>query len=240
VQQLHIAMIGQRGVPATFGGVEHHVEELGSRMAALGHDIVIFCRKGDARDSPREHLGMRLWQVPTVRGKGFAAIVHSALSTAVAVAAGFDVIHYHAVGPTLLAPLPRYLARAKVISTVHGLDAERAKWGPTARAVLLAGTWVSGHVPDATIAVSQAIATHYRRRYRREASYIPNGVTPRPVRPARQIARDWGLRERSYVLFVGRIVPEKAPDLLVRAFRRTPSDLSLVVTGGSSDTDSYM
>ena len=238
---LRICMIGQRGVPATFGGIERHVEELGSRLAACGHEVNIFCRPGYVPDARRHHLGMNLRYVPTVATKHLEAISHSALSTLVAMAGRPDIIHYHGVGPALLAPIPRCLGRAKVVATVHALDADRAKWGRPARQVLQAGSWLCARVPDATISVSQAIAEHYRDRYRRKVSYIPNGVTPRAPRTAREIVQRFGLHPGRYVLFVGRLVPEKAPDLLIGAFRHIAGDdLRLVVAGGSSFTDEYV
>jgi glycosyltransferase involved in cell wall biosynthesis len=151
-----------------------------------------------------------------------------------------DVLHYHALGPGLLAFLPRALSSSGVVLTVHGLDHQRAKWGSTARAVLRAGEWLSARVPDATIVVSRALADHYRARHRREPWVVPNGVEPRPARPPREIVPRLGLRPRSYLLFVGRLVPEKAPDLLIRAFGRLPGDLRLVIAGGSSFTDGFV
>jgi glycosyltransferase involved in cell wall biosynthesis len=235
---MRIAMIGQKGLPATYGGIEHHVEELGTRLAARGHDITVFCRTSYANGG-RDHGGMRLRHVPTVSTKHLDAVVHSALSTLASMTDPPDIVHYHALGPGLLAPLPRYLSRSKVVLTVHGLDHERAKWGVGAQAVLRTAAWMSARVPDATIGVSQALAEHYRSKYGRPIACIPNGVTPRPPRPAAEIMTRFGLVEGSYLLFVGRLVPEKAPDLLIRAFRHVRDDVRLVIVGGSSFTDRY-
>jgi glycosyltransferase involved in cell wall biosynthesis len=106
--------------------------------------------------------------------------------------------------------------------------------------VLSTAEWMSAKVPDATIVVSKDLQRHYTDAYGRQTWYIPNGVEPRDRLPAQEISRRWGLTEGSYILFVGRLVPEKAPDLLIRAFRRIPGDLRLVVAGGSSFTDDYV
>jgi len=240
VSPLRIAMIGQRGVPATFGGIEHHVEELGARLAARGHEVIVYCRTNYAADRPPSFRGMRLRHLPTLSRKHLDAIVHSALSSVDAALRRVDVVHYHAVGPGIPAILPRYLSPSKVVLTVHGLDAERAKWGPAARAVLRTATWMSARVPDATIVVSRALAEHYRARYRRVTTYIPNGVERPGPHPPRLITERFGFRGGDYVLFVGRLVPEKAPDLLIRAFREIPTDHRLVLAGGSSFTGDYV
>jgi glycosyltransferase involved in cell wall biosynthesis len=127
-----------------------------------------------------------------------------------------------------------------VVQTVHGLDNERAKWGRGARLVLDTAAWMSARVPDATITVSADLARHYAQRYRRDATYIANGVDA-PVRRAPDLIRSrFGLEGGDYVLFVGRLVPEKAPDVLLRAFRAVPGDTRLVLVGGSSFTAGYV
>jgi glycosyltransferase involved in cell wall biosynthesis len=126
------------------------------------------------------------------------------------------------------------------VQTTHGLDNQRAKWGRVARTVLGTGYRLSGRVPHARVAVSRGLAGHYLDRFGTTTRYIPNGVTaPRPV-PARQITGRFGLTEGGYLLLVGRLVPEKAADLLIRAFRRVETPLRLAVVGGSSYTDDFV
>lgn len=237
---LSVAMIGQKGMPATYGGVERHVEELGSRLASYGHTVTVFCRDSYGDLTTDTHRGVRLHRVRTVASKHLDAIVHSAASTVAAMRQKPDVVHYHGLGPGLVAPLPRYLSGAKVVLTVHGLDHTRAKWGRAARAVLNTAYWFSGHVPDARIAVSRGLAAHYDAEFGRLTRYQPNGVNPaRRAAPDRITAR-FDLTPGRYVLLVGRLVPEKRADLLIRAFRKIPGDLKLAVVGGSSYTDDFV
>ena len=237
---LRIAMIGQRGVPATFGGVERHVEELGTRLAARGHEVIVYARTNYVEHPVDAWRGMTVRNLTTVDSKHLDAIVHSAKATVAAIRARADVVHYHAVGPGLVSPLPRFASRAGVVQTIHGRDSERAKWGAAARTVLRTAEWMSARIPDETVVVSRDLAEHYRQAYGRETTWIPNGVDDPTPRAPREIAERWGLTTGSYVLFVGRLVPEKAPDLLIRAFRGLPGDLRLVVAGGSSFTDDYV
>lgn len=240
MKPLRVAIIGQRGVPATFGGIERHVEEIGARLASSGHDVTVYCRTNYVSERLGEYRGMRLAHLPTVSSKHLDAIVHSALATGAALGRGYDVVHYHALGPGTLSPLPRYLSRAKVVQTIHGRDDERSKWSRGAQTMLRAAGWMSARVPDATIVVSQALAEHYRERYRRDVVHIPNGVEEPPASTtADAINSRFGVTPGNYLLFVGRLVPEKAPDALVRALRSVPGDVRLVIAGGSSFTDDY-
>lgn len=238
--RLRVAMIGQRGVPATYGGVERHVEELGARLAAAGHEVTVFCRTEPGHPPTGEHRGMQLRAVPTIRTKHLDALVHSALATLRTLGRRYDIVHYHAIGPGVFSPVAAALSRAAVVQTVHGLDGQRAKWGRLARALLGFGTWCSGRVPDATIVVSAALRVHYRDQMARDAWHIPNGVSAPPRHPTPAIIRNrWRLHADGYVLFVGRLVPEKAPDLLIEAFASLPGEQRLVLAGGSSYTDEY-
>lgn len=233
-------MIGQRGVPATFGGVERHVEELGAELVDRGHDVTTFCRTNYVPGRPGHCRGMRLRHLPTVGTKHLDAICHSGLCTAAIVGKGFDIVHYHGLGPGLASPVPRWLSRAKVVWTVHGRDDQRAKWGLAARQVLGTASWMSARVPDAIIAVSEDLTAFYASRYGRVADYIPNGVVPPTRRLPGATLQRLGLHPGRYLLFVGRLVPEKAPDVLIRAFRRLEGDFRLVIVGGSSFTSSYL
>jgi glycosyltransferase involved in cell wall biosynthesis len=237
-RKLRIAMIGQKGLPATFGGIEHHVQEIGSRLAERGHDVTVFCRPNYAAEDQAEFLGMRLRHLPTVSTKHLDAIAHSAVATVAALRERYDVIHYHAEGPGMLAFAPRVASTPRVVVTIHGLDHDRAKWSRTAQVVLRAAGWLSAHVPDATITVSRDLTDHYARRYGCTTEYIPNGIpvggpSPRGRLPAT-------IEPGRYVLFVGRLVPEKQPDVLIKAFRMLRTDARLVIAGGDSFSGSYV
>ncbi|WP_433527958.1 glycosyltransferase family 4 protein [Micromonospora sp. CA-263727] len=237
---LRIAMIGQKGMPATYGGIERHVEELSSRLAARGHEVTVYCRQSYGAAPLDEYRGVRLRQVRTVPSKHLDAIVHSTTSTLAALRQRPDVLHYHGLGPGLVAPLPRHLSRAKVVLTVHGLDNQRAKWGWAARTVLDTAYWMSGRVPDERVAVSRGLAAHYDSEFGSSVRYIPNGVADPKHVAARHLAARFGLTAGNYLLLVGRLVPEKAADLLIRAFRRVPTEMRLAVVGGSSFTDGFV
>jgi glycosyltransferase involved in cell wall biosynthesis len=239
-RRFRIAMIGQKGVPATFGGIEHHVEELGARLVERGHEVTVFCRSNYVHQTATEYRGMRLARVPTIGTKHLDAFAHSAASTVAAMRDSYDVVHYHALGPGLFAFAPRFASRSKVALTVHGLDHMRAKWGTGAKAVLRTAGWLSARVPDVTVTVSQALTEHYAHHYRRQAVYIPNGVAPISPRPRSLLENSLDLNGKPYALFVGRLVPEKMPDLLVRAFSRIPDDLQLIFAGGTSFTNDYV
>lgn len=234
---MRIAMIGQKGVPATHGGVERHVEELGSRLVERGHDVVVFTRPGYTDPSLREHRGMRLVSLPTVPTKHLDAFVHSVLASVRVWGGAPDVVHYHAVGPCLASPLARLRGRC-VVATIHGQDWRRAKWGSAASAILRLGEWMALAVPHRTIPVSEALAGEYQCRGK-DVTHVPNGVTVMPGDDPAYL-RSLGLRPGKYVLYAGRLVPEKGAAYLVEAWERIGAPMPLVVAGGGSFTDDYV
>jgi glycosyltransferase involved in cell wall biosynthesis len=237
--RLRIAFIGLRGVPASEGGIERHVEELGARLAERGHDVTVYCRTNYVKERPATYRGMKLRYVPAIGTKHMDFIAHSAASSVLVLGRRPDIVHYHALGSGLVAPLPRYLSRSKIVLTVHGLDYARQKWTGLARVALKAGEKLSARVPHATITVSQALADHYAAKLGRQADYIPNGMPVADIRPRDGALSRLGVGDRPYFLFVGRLVPEKAPDLVIRAFARVPADVRLVLAGSSGFTDAY-
>ena len=227
---LRVAMLGLRAPWGTQGGVEQVVGQLAPRLVALGCEVTVYCRRRYNALGPGVHQGVRLVDVPTVYSKHLEAIVHTALAAPLATL-GADVVHLHATGPSLFGFVPRLAGRATVV-TVHGLDWQRQKWGPVASGVLRAGAWSAGAFPHRLIAVGKHLADHYQQRYGVEASWIPNGVPAIPRVPLEQSGVP-DLQPGGYLLYVGRLVPEKGLDRLLRAVRAAALELPLVVAGGA-------
>ncbi len=235
---MRIAMIGQKGLPATHGGVEHHVQQLGSRLAERGHEVVVYTRPSYSDPSMTEHLGMHLKSVPSIATKHLDAITHSFLCSVESRRLPFDIVHYHAIGPCLTAPFALKRNR-RIVATIHGQDWRRAKWNAIATFALRTSEQMALRVPDATISVSKSLADFYAERGADNVHYIPNGViVPEEDDPA--FLASLGVTADEYVLYVGRLVPEKGAHYLIEAWKRLGTARKLVVVGDSSFTDDYV
>ncbi|MCB1182010.1 glycosyltransferase family 4 protein [bacterium] len=240
---LRVAMIGQKGYPPIHGGIEKHVAELAARLPALGCAVDIYSRPHYSQwNGPADLDGVRVRRLPSVPTKHLDAISHTMIATADVLWRDVDIVHYHALGPGLLAGVPRVLGRKATVVTVHGLDWQRDKWGRFASWVLRVGEKASAAIPSATVVVSKALRAHYLERYRIATHYIPNGIVPPRYREPAEI-RALGIG-RPFVLFVGRLVPEKGCHLLLEAWRALPSPLretfALVVAGDAGFTTDYV
>lgn len=242
---MRIAMIGHKRYGSREGGVEVVVTELARRMAALGHEVTCYDRSGadvmtgDAADC-RERVvdGVRVVPVKTIDKKGLAALSSSYFATKAAIKDRPDVIHYHAEGPCVPLPLAKR-AGIRTVATIHGLDWQRAKWGRLASTYIKMGERAAATKADGLVVLSESAQSYFQDVYGRTATFIPNGIEPKQPRPVNQIKEKWGLDAGSYLLYLGRLVPEKRPELLIEAFRELDTDKSLVIAGGGSDTSEY-
>jgi glycosyltransferase involved in cell wall biosynthesis len=234
--RLRVAFIGARGVIGKYSGIEGYYEEVGRRLADAGHEITVYCRTYFTPPG-EQHNGMRLVRLPTVRSKHLETLIHTLLSTAHVLFQPSDIVHYHALGPSLFSFVPRLLGK-KTVATVQGLDWQRKKWNWLAAAVLRLGEKAAVRFPNRTMVVSRTLQSYYRRRYGVETEYIANGSQLRERRESGRI-RHWGLEPEQYVLFLGRFSPEKNCHLLIEAYERLDTDVALVLAGGSSFCEGY-
>ena len=237
---MRVAMIGQKGIPATYGGIERHVEELSKRLAARGHQVTVYCRYHYTPTVPPAgtYYGVRVVRLPSWNTKHLDTATHVAMATAHSLFQGYDIVHFHALGPSLFSLLPRWLGASTVV-TVHGLDWQREKWGRVASWVLQRCEYPAVHFPDRTIVVSRTLQKHFLENYRRDTIYIPNGTHLPTPRPPTRLGR-YELEPGKYVLFVGRLTPEKGAHFLLEAFQHVNTDMKLAIAGGMSFTEGYV
>lgn len=242
---LNIAMLGQKHIRYREGGVEVVVAELSTRMVQLGHHVTCYDRgghhvSGKGYDSEKKSVyhGVVVKQVFTINKKGLAAF-SSAFSAAVQASfSNADVVHFHAEGPCVMMWLPKLFGKC-CICTIHGIDWQRAKWRGMAKKVIHYGEKVAAREADEIIVLSKSAQDYFWNTYHRKTVLLPNGIDPAEPVPVREIQKQYGLAKGQYILFLGRIVPEKGIHYLIQAFRQIRTDKKLVIAGGASDTASY-
>lgn len=245
-RQLKIAMLGHKRIPSREGGVEIVVEELSTRMVALGHKVTCYNRSGhhiggQEYDTAKlkEYKGIKLKSVWTIDKKGLAAMTASFFGAICCAFGRYDVVHFHAEGPCAMLWLPKLFGK-KCIATIHGLDHQRAKWGKLASTYIMLGEKCAVKFADEIIVLSEGVQNYFKQNYNRETRFIPNGVCKPEIREADLIKKQFGLEKDSYILFLGRIVPEKGLRYLVNAYKQVKTDKKLVIAGGASDTAEFM
>ena len=245
-KKLNIAMLGHKRIPSREGGIEIVVEELSTRMVQLGHQVTCYNRNGHHVSGAEfdgshlsEYKGVQLKPVWTIDKKGLAAMTASLSGAIKAAFSKYDVVHFHAEGPCAMLWLPKLFGK-RCIATIHGIDWQRAKWGGFASKYIKFGEKVAVKFADEIIVLSEGVQKYFKDTYGRETVFIPNGVNRPETREVKLIKEQFGLDKDSYILFLGRIVPEKGVSYLIEAFKQINTDKKLVIAGGSSDTDVFM
>ena len=243
---LKIAMLGHKRIPSREGGVEIVVSELSLRMVAEGHSVTCYNRRGkhvggakhDSAVLEKEYGGVRLISVPTLDKKGLAAMSSSFFASVKATFGKYDVVHFHAEGPCAMLWLPKLFGK-RCIATIHGLDHQRAKWGRFASWYIKTGEKCAARFADEIIVLSENVKEYFAQTYGRETVFIPNGVNPAENVQINEISEKFGLVKDGYILFLGRLVPEKGLTYLIDAYKSVITDKKLVIAGGASDTSAF-
>lgn len=243
--KLRIAMLGHKRIPSREGGVEIVVSELSTRMADRGYDVTCFNRKGHHISGAEfdsemlsEYKGVKIKSVFTVQKGGLAAVTSSVFAALKVAFGKYDVVHFHAEGPCAMLWLPKSFGK-RCVATIHGLDHQRAKWGRFASFYIKTGEKCAVRFADEIIVLSENVKKYFNDNYSRETVFIPNGISLPRNAQAEEITEKFGIEKDGYILFLGRLVPEKGIEYLINAFKNVETDKKLVIAGGSSDTEEF-
>ncbi len=234
---MKIAMLGSRGIPASYSGFETYYEQLGRRLVERGHQVTVYCRSHHITYTEPTYLGMRLVKLPTIANKYLDTIVHSGLSSLHALTQGYDIALYVIAGNSLVTWIPRLAGQVTVLN-VDGLDWKREKWPGPAKAYIRFAERLSTVLPTAYLTDSRVVQGYYRDTYGSEPPYIPYGSQV-PRAPAGAVLKSFGLQPGGYVLFVGRLVPENCAHHLVEAFRGLDTAMKCVIVGDAPYVNNY-
>ena len=239
---MKIVVFGTRGIPNILGGVETHCEELYPRIVSEGHDVTIIRRSCYVvpENKMKQYRGVSLVDVYAPRIKSIEAIVHSLLSVLKAKRLKPDVVHIHAIGPSLVTPFARLLGM-KVVTTHHGPDYDRDKWSPIAKKVLKFGERMGAKFSNRVIVISKLIASILERNYgRNDTRLIFNGVPMSNRSERTDYIESLNLKGKRYIIALGRFVKEKNFHQLIEAYRKANlSDVKLVIAGDADHEDEY-
>ncbi|MBI2472943.1 glycosyltransferase family 4 protein [Candidatus Uhrbacteria bacterium] len=244
---MKIAMIGQKGIPARSGGIERHVEELSVELVTRGHEVLVFCRSWYTWPI-RDYKGVRCIKTGSIATKHLDTITHTFLSILKAVQEKVDVFHFHGVGPSLLAWIPKLLRpSAKIVVTFHCIDRHHKKWGFIARSMLKIGERIACRIPHATIAVSKTLETYCRLSYGTTAKYIPNGTQILLEDADPGLLKPFDLSPGNYLMMCSRLVRHKGAHTLINAWKQLKQtnpnlvkNKKLAIVGGGAFTESYV
>lgn len=255
---MKIAMIGQKGLPARYGGVEKHVHDLSTRLVkagpstelGAGHEVTVYARQWYTPKEMKEYEGVKIRHLPSIHTKHLDTISHTFLATVDAIFKKYDVIHYHGIGPALLSWMPRIFARkSMVVVTFHSIDRYDQKWGRLAKLALRLAEKCACYFPHKTIAISRGLQKYCLNEFYRDTIYIPNGISIPEINAETDEIKKFALKKQQYFIMVSRLIPTKGAHILIQAFNQLKKNnpeneavrkLKLAIVGGAVYTNSYV
>ena len=233
---MKIAYIALKGMPLG-GGIEKYTEELGSRLVKKGHKIIVYCSPY-YQTRNNEYKGMKIKILPCINTKSLQKISLCFLASLDQfLEKDIDIVHYHAVGPSIFSFLPRMLGRKTVVQ-IHGIEWKRPKWGYLGKTFFKLSDLSAVYFPNKVTAVSKVLKDFYEKKFGREVVYIPTGVNKPIKRPPKKIKK-FGLNGNDYIFFAARLVPDKGCHYLIDAFNELKTDLKLVIAGDAPHEEGY-
>src|SRR5258705_1685742 len=235
---MRIAILGTRGIPASYGGFETFAEHLSTRLVARGHEVTVYGRAHYVSPRQLEYHGVRLKVLPTIRHKYFDTVVHSFLSAVHAVSSRFDAALICNAANAPFAPILR-LTGTPVAINVDGLEHKRKKWGWLGRRYYRLVEYLSTLLPNEMVTDAQVIQDYYRARYNAPSTMIAYGSEVER-RPDRAMLRKWRVEPNRYLLYVSRLEPENNGHLGIEAFKKVRTAYRLLVVGDAPYAEQYI
>ena len=237
---MKIYFIGQKGIPAKFGGVEKHVEDLSTRLVKAGHEVFVYTRTNYTDKNLKKYRGVNLISLPTFATKHLDAITHTFRACFDLAKREVDIIHFHSIGPSSLIWLAKLLKPGvPVVFTFHTKCYEHKKWGRLAKMYLKFSELIACRSANKIITISPSLTSYAKSKYGINSVYIPNGVSLPKTIKANKIKK-WGLKKDSYILTVTRLVGHKGVQYLIDAYKKLKTSKKLVIVGDGAYTDNYV
>lgn len=235
---MKIALLGTRGIPASYSGFETCVEQLGKRLVQRGHNVTVYCRSHHITYPDEHYLGMRLVKLPTIANKYLDTLIHSFISSIHALPQRYDVAMYFIAGNSPVTWIPRIVGTKSIIN-VDGLDWKREKWPKLAKDYIQFAEYLATKLPNAYITDSEVVQNYYLDRFNSQPPYIPYGSEIETVPPG-DVLKKYNLEPHKYILFVGRLVEENCAHHIVDAFREIETDMKCVIVGDAAYAQDYI
>lgn len=237
-----IAVIGIRGLPANYGGLETCAEEVCSRWVKEGHDVLVYCRRNRYAERPDSLNGVGLRYVMSIPGKSLDTISHTffCILDLMFRRRQYRRVHLYNTGNAIFIVLLRLMGRHVVLSG-DGIEWKRQKWGWLAKNVHKLGEKSAVKFANHIVVDNEEVGAYYREKHGAETDLIPYGaneVEPKPEL-ATSLMEKYGLTPGRYFIFVGRIVPEKGVHDLIDAYKQLNTDMPLVIIGDDDAGKEY-
>lgn len=238
-RKLSIAILGTRGIPASYGGFETFAEQLSVRLVERGHEVTVYCRSGRERGHLSQFRGVRLIHLPAIRTKSAETLSHTLLSSLHTLFRKYDIVYVCNSANAPICMLAK-IRRRTVVLNVDGLEWRRAKWGDLAKRYYRWATRLAVGTSIEIVTDAATVQAYYRRKFQRETKVFGYGTDVFPRGYLCERLETLGLRPDDYFLYVSRLERENNAELVIRAYARVDTDVPLVIVGDAPYARDYV
>jgi glycosyltransferase involved in cell wall biosynthesis len=236
---MRIAILGTRGIPASYGGFETFAEKLSTRLADRGHRVTVYCRTSNRAVRQRTYHGVELVHLPAIRHKYVETLSHTVVSALHALFRRYDIVYVcnSANAPICFIP---WMRRQRTVLNVDGLEWRRAKWNALAKRYYRWAATLAARMPIEVVTDARVIQDYYCEALHRQTYFFPYGTELYERGHGADRLAQMGVEPGRYLLYVSRLEPENNALLTVEAYAKVETDVPLVLVGDAPYAQDYI
>lgn len=240
---MKIAIIGIRGLPASYSGFETCAHHTSKHWVETNNDVLVYCRTHLYHEKKTfSEDGAKLVYLPSLPIKSLETLSHTFFSilNLSLFKRGYRIVHLYNCGNGIFIPLLKLFGK-KVFISVDGLEWKRKKWGKVAKFIYKLGAYMSVKFADDIIVDNKVVEDFYTSRFNRKTALIAYGAKVIGDSPQKDIAflENCGLKKKEYFIFIGRFVKEKGVQHLINSYLELNTSMPLVIIGDDVVGNAY-
>lgn len=232
---MKIAFIGGRDIHK-LGGIEAYMYNLCTELVKMGHEPLVYCESD--RNEVEQLNGFTVIHLKSFKSKYWVKPVLGwrAVKRTLKEHPEIEFYHFNHGGPSYFGgPLARIRGKITLMQ-LHGIESRRTKWSKFERFIMRA----TGPYVDRCTKYFSSVSWEQKelteKRTHRRCWYIPTAVNlPTEIKDESALER-FDLTHEGYYLYLGRLVQDKNPDYLIKAFIASGIKDKKLVIAGSNDT----
>jgi glycosyltransferase involved in cell wall biosynthesis len=231
---MKIGILGTRGIPNAYGGFEQFAQHLAKGLVEKGHDVSVYNSNNHPyKESTWNGVHIIYCYDPEDKIGTVGQFVYDYNCLRDASKREFDVLLQ--LGYTSSSVWYRnWPKKATNIVNMDGLEWKRTKYNKPTRRFLKWAERLAVNYGDVLIADSIGIKDYIRKKYQKEAFYIPYGADI-PDSFYESAITEFQVEKNQYFLLIARMEPENNIETVILGYLQSDHPYPLVVIGSTEN-----
>ncbi|KKM61505.1 hypothetical protein LCGC14_1531030, partial [marine sediment metagenome] len=227
-----IIFVGSKGIPNNYGGLEQMTEAISLRLIKRGYKVRV--HSTTIHEKRKYWKNIELIKVRQFGNPYFERILREIIPLIYEIKQrikeGKNNKIIHATGAFLFLFLWK-LFGFKIIYSTDGLEWRRKSYNLIGKILVYLGYLIGSKTADIVTFDTKIIKDYYNKNWNVDGPLIYYGPKSLREEYKSDILRKNNLSEKNYFIFVGRLVPEKGIDTLIKAYNKSSLKYPLVIIG---------